>query len=164
VEGYTLKTLIKIAGGVLVLLIVLLVIFRITGLNPNERRPGLWLTGDLVTTPVTDWSFTDRDFTLQIQTHGAYLLPHSVTTYCATLNHILYVGSSNPPVREWNKDVARDPHVRLRIDNKLYDVKLVPVTDATEFDAVMQNRQKKYPNYKQPQGTKFILFRAEPDS
>ena len=35
------KMLLKIAGGILVCLALLLVVFRITGLNPHDRIPGL---------------------------------------------------------------------------------------------------------------------------
>jgi hypothetical protein len=156
-----LKTLLKTVVSIVIVLLVVLGILRITGLNPHERIPGLWLSGNLVTTPVTDWSFTDQVFTLHIQTNTEYLLPHSVTTYCATLNGHLYVGSSNPPVRQWNKEAFADPNARLGIGDKTYDVKLVPVTDPAESEALMANRTKKYPNYKQPVGTKFILFRVE---
>jgi hypothetical protein len=41
-------------------MVLLLVVERITGFEPNTRRPGLWLKGELVTTPVADWSFTDK--------------------------------------------------------------------------------------------------------
>jgi len=51
-----------VVGGsiVAVCLLVALLALRIVGLDPRERRPGLWLTGEVVTAPVTDWSFTDR--------------------------------------------------------------------------------------------------------
>jgi hypothetical protein len=157
------KVLLKIAGSIVVLLLVALVILRITGLNPVDKqpgRPGLWLSGHLVTTPVADWSFTDKDFTVHIQTHTAYLLPHSIPAYCSTLNGHLYVGSSQPPVRRWDTEVAADPRVRLGIEDQLYDVTLVPVTGA-EYDAALAARLKKYPKYKMRPGTKFVLFRAE---
>ena len=54
------KTLGKIIVGVLICLVLALLVLRVTGLDPKERRPGLWLTGNLVTTPVTHWSFTDK--------------------------------------------------------------------------------------------------------
>jgi hypothetical protein len=153
--------LLKIVGSIVIVLLVALGILRVTGLNPHERIPGLWLAGNVVVAPVADWSFTDQVFTLHIQTHTAYLLPHSVTTYCATLNGHLYVGSSNPPVRHWNKEVLADPNARLGIGNNIYDVKLVHVTDPVESEALLANRRKKYPKYKQPAGTTFILFRVE---
>jgi len=161
------KTVAKIVGAILVCLALALVVLRITGLNPigSTAGPGsylgLWLRGKVVATPVTDWSFTDRDFTLRIQTHTAYLLPHSVNAYCSTLHGHLYVGSSNPPVRSWNTQVLADPQVRLGIENQLYDVRLVPVTDPAEYDAALAARMKKYPQYKMRPGTKFILFRAD---
>ena len=62
------RLLLKIVGGILVCVALLLVVLRITGLNPHDRIPGLWLTGDLVTTPVTDWSFIDNVPNIKIQT------------------------------------------------------------------------------------------------
>ena len=76
------KVLLKIVGGILVCLALVLVVLRITGLNPHDGIPGLWLTGDLVTTPVTDWSFTDEVPTIKLQTQSRFLLPHSVTINC----------------------------------------------------------------------------------
>ena len=48
--------LLKIAAGILACIVVALVILRIVGLDPQTRWPGLWLTGEVVTTPVTDWA------------------------------------------------------------------------------------------------------------
>src|SRR5437867_10387679 len=74
------KTLLILVGALLACVAVALVTLRIVGLDPKDRRPGLWLTGDLVTTPVTDWSFTDKYPTIFVQTRSWYGLPHSVTT------------------------------------------------------------------------------------
>ena len=38
----------------------------------------------------------------------------------------------------------RDPHVRIKIGDKLYERTLVLVTDPAEKDAVVQVREKKY--------------------
>ena len=90
------KMLLKIVGGILVCLALVLVVLRITGLNPHDRIPGLWLTGDLVTTPVTDWSFTDKVPNIKLQTQSRFLLPHSVTINCLAYNGQLYVSSTYP--------------------------------------------------------------------
>ena len=45
------KTLLQVVGVILVCLVLLLVVARITGLEPTTRTPGLWLKGELVTTP-----------------------------------------------------------------------------------------------------------------
>jgi len=46
------KTVLKIAGATVICLVLLLVVVSITGFEPRQRTPGLWLKGNLVTTPV----------------------------------------------------------------------------------------------------------------
>ncbi len=158
------KMFLKIIGVIVVCLAVLLVVFRITGLDPNQRRPGLWLKGDLVTTPVTDWSFTDQVPNLKIQTNTWYGIPHSVTINCVSYRGQLYLdsfyaaGLTYPHGRSWNENVARDPHVRLKIGDKVYDRTLVLVTDPAETAAVNEAKEKKYPALKLPPGGTIVLF------
>ena len=60
------RTLAKIVGAIVVCLVLALVVLRITGFNPigdtpgRGNYPGLWLSGTVVTTPVTDWSFVSQ--------------------------------------------------------------------------------------------------------
>ena len=61
--------------GVVVVLVVALVTLRFTGLDPDERRPGLWLRGERVSAPVSDWAFTDRYPTIYLESQSRYLLP-----------------------------------------------------------------------------------------
>jgi hypothetical protein len=155
------KTLGKVLLGLLACVILLLVVFRITGLEPHNRTPGLWLKGALVTTPVNDWSFTDNVPQIHIQTSTWYFLPHSVTINCMAYNGQLYVASVYPagtPKHHWNDDVVRDPHVRIQIGNELYDRTLAPVTDPAEREAVLQARAKKYPRLKIPPGAVIHIF------
>ncbi len=86
-------------GIVLVVVILAVALFTLsrTGLEPqyldlNElrahhviARPGLWLKGQLVTTPVTDWSFVSevnhpgRSLnTILVERRTTYFIPHSV--------------------------------------------------------------------------------------
>jgi len=158
------KTLGKILGLVLVCLVVLLLVLRITGLEPRDRTPGLWLKGELVTAPVSDWSFTDAYQTVKVQTRTWYLLPHSVTTYCVAYKGQLYLtsvynaGIEYPHGRSWNADVARDPHVRLKIGDRLYDRILSHVTDPSEHAEVLEAKRKKYPQQKIPATSTVVVF------
>ncbi len=160
------KTLLKIAGAILICLVLLLVVLSITGLEPRDRTAGLWLKGDLVTTPVTDWSFTDEVNTVKVQTRTRFLLPHSVTTYCVCYNGQLYLDSFYRPGveylhgRSWNENVARDPRVRIKIGNQLYDRTLVHVTDPDEKAALRELKAKKYPQLKIPPDPQVQLFRV----
>jgi hypothetical protein len=69
------KRLLQALGVIAVCLILILVVLRFTGFGPHARTPGLWLKGNVVTTPVTDWSFTDNIPVIQIQTQSPYFLP-----------------------------------------------------------------------------------------
>ncbi|HTA67043.1 MAG TPA: hypothetical protein VK776_02150 [Bryobacteraceae bacterium] len=158
------KTLLKVLGVIVVCIALLLVVLSITGFGPHGNTPGLWLKGNVVTTPVTDWSFTDKYETINVQTNTKYLLPHSVTTYCVSYDGQLYLtsvyraGLTYPHGRSWNEDVARDPHVRIRIGDQLYDRTLSRVTDETLRQTVLAAKRKKYPQQKIPPTSTVILF------
>ena len=100
------KMLLKIVGAIVICMVLLLATLRATGLNPHGDTPGagsypgLWLSGNLVTTPVADWSFTDSIQTVKVQTNTWYLIPHSVTTWCIAYNGQLYLAvySAFPPI------------------------------------------------------------------
>lgn len=118
----------KIAAGVLACLVLALVILRVVGLDPQDRYPGLWLRGELVTTPVTDWTFVENaPGLIGIQTREWFLpiLAHSVNTGKYVYKGELYINSAYvagqqfPYGRHWNRNVMRDPHVRLKIGNKV---------------------------------------------
>ncbi len=59
-------------GAIVAGLLVALIVLRVVGLDPKDRRAGLWLTGEVVTTPVTDWSFTDKYRNIYVQTKTWY--------------------------------------------------------------------------------------------
>lgn len=146
------KTLAKIAGAIVVCLALVLVVLRITGFNPigdtpgAGNYPGLWLSGDVVTTPVTDWSFVSQFKTDKLQTRTWYGIPHSVTTGFILHNGQLYVtsmfraGVPFPEGKSWVNNVVRDPHVRLKFGNNLYDLQLAHVADPDERAAVLGAR------------------------
>jgi hypothetical protein len=155
-----------VAGALLALLVAGLGTLRIVGLDPQERRPGLWLAGTLVTAPVTDWSFTDGHPTIFVQTRSWYGVPHSVTTSCVASGAHLYLtstyrpGAQFPRDRRWNRNVVRDPRVRLKIGERLFDRRLTLVTDPSEKDAVLTAKARKYP--RQPADRSLVhVFRVE---
>jgi len=160
------RKLLVTAASLVVLLVLALAVLRVVGLAPKERRPGLWLTGELVTTPVADWTFTDAYANIFLQTRSWYLLPHSVTVTCTSLDGQLYLtsiyraGLQFPRDRLWNRNVMRDPRVRLKIGERLYDRTLALVQDPVERAAVLEAKAKKYPGLKTPPGGSVFVFRV----
>ena len=120
-------------------------------IEPHERRPGLWLRGDVVETPVSDWSFSDAHAQIFVETRTGYLLPHSVTTVCAAAGDRLWVpsvyfgGGSFPESRFWNRNVVRDPRVRLKIGERIYPRRAVLVTDPAQRAEALAAFAAKYP-------------------
>jgi len=88
---------------------------------------------------------------VKVQTNTWYLLPHSVTTYCVAYKGQLYLtsvypaGIVYPNGRNWNANVARDPHVRIKIGNNVYDRVLSYVTNPAEHSSVLEMKWGKYP-------------------
>jgi F420H(2)-dependent quinone reductase len=158
----------------LTLIVVLTVaIVVVMGCEPKDRRPGLWLSGTVVDTPVADWSFTDDHDEIFVETRSAYLLPHSVTTTVVTSDGTLYVpslyyeGGTFPAERLWNKNIARDPNVRLKIGGKVYERRATLVTDADERTRVLAAFAAKYDRWREllkdgdPERPKIILLRMD---
>jgi hypothetical protein len=135
------KTLSKVVFGIVMLMVSVLGILRITGFNPHGPRAGLWLSGNLITAPITDWSFAGSYPTIELQTDTWYLIPHSVTIYCVTYQNHLYLQALG---KMWNRNVVRDPHVRIKIGNQLYDKTVLYVGDPSEYWGVEQAMAKKY--------------------
>ena len=154
------KRLLQSLGIIVVCLILILILLRITGFGPHARTPGLWLKGNVVTTPMTDWSFTDKIPVVQLQTETSYMLPHSVNINCLNYNGQLYLVSVYPAgtAHTWNDNVMRDPHVRLRIGDDIYDRTVSLVTDPAEQEGVLQARHNKYPQLKVPPNSTIHVF------
>lgn len=157
------KRKLKIGAAALIGLVVMtLFTLRLTGLEPEfldptseefkrnnmVARTGLWLKGEVVREPVTDWSNrTGKPRWIQLETRTWYGIPHSLTVNGDLVhNGTLYIGSQSDPSRMhipfphdkvWTRNVARDPRVRLKIDGKIYEAMLVPITDRAEAAAVL---------------------------
>lgn len=134
---------------------LLLVAALCVACEPVDRRPGLWLSGDVVAEPVSDWSFTDAVFEILLETRTWYGIPHSVTVVCVAIGDRLYVPSvyrergEFPDERLWNRNVVRDPRVRLKIDGRIYERKAVRVEDPAEWRAVLDAFARKSPFWEQ---------------
>lgn len=163
------RKLLIVGGSILVVCLVLgLLTLRFIGYEPQDRSTGLWVTGDLVTTPVTDWSFTEEVEEIFVETRTWYFIPHSVNTLCSVYNGELYVfsayyqGGEFPSRRYWNRNVLRDPRVRLKIGDQLFERTLSHITDEAERAAVHQTFVEKYTEWHTPGLENVHMFRVLP--
>ena len=113
-------------------------------IDPSDQRPGLGLSGEVNQQAVEDWSFTSDVDEIFIETVTSYWIPHSVTAWCVIVEDELYVAADDADEKSWVANVARDPNVRLKIEGKVYEQKLVPVTDAATIASIDSGFARKY--------------------
>jgi hypothetical protein len=143
------------------LVVVALVTLRVTGLEPpyvdpaseefvqagRTTWPGLWLKGEVVREPVTNWDWVNQfgdtfsENATILETRTWYGIRHSVRVLLVPRGDELYLQSSAqtfrlnkefPYGKSWWRHVERDPRVRLKIGGKLYEMTVVLVQDRAE--------------------------------
>ena len=113
-------------------------------IEPSDERPGLGLAGEVHQQAIEDWSFTEDSGEIFIETVTSYWIPHSVTAWCVTVGDDLYVSADYADRKSWVANVARNPNVRLKIKGKIYEQKLVAVTDPETIDSIDSGWAGKY--------------------
>ncbi|MEX2208852.1 MAG: hypothetical protein WEF50_21765 [Myxococcota bacterium] len=119
-------------------------------LDPSDRRPGTWLSGEVAAELPSDWSFTDAHKEIAIEVATPYFVPHSVTIWCAALDGALYVGARDPDTKRWPAWADADPQVRLGIDGKVYEVALVPLDEQVDVAELARLRAVYAVKYARP--------------
>jgi hypothetical protein len=148
-----------LAVGIFV--VISLVTLRITGLEPRyidpsseafaesgrTAWPGLWLKGEVVREPVTNWDWVNqvndpiRGNSIMLETRRWFGVPHSVTINPTARGDKLYIGGSEqdfrlqkefPDSKTWWANIERDPRVRIKIDGKIYEMTVALVADRAE--------------------------------
>ncbi len=131
--------------------------------GPQDRRPGMRLPGEVAATP-SDWSFTNDHPEIAIEVRTPYFLPHSVTIACGTLDGNLYVGARDPETKRWPGWVDDDPEVRLGIGDLVYEVKLVPITDAALIARIRRGTATKVDRSRLPNDLAIRFWQVQPRS
>ena len=70
-------------------------------IDPSDQRPGLWLSGEVASELPSDWQFANDYREIAVQVATPYLIPHSVTIWCAATGEALYLGARNPETKRW---------------------------------------------------------------
>lgn len=112
--------------------------------QPSDRTPGLWLRGELVDTLPAEWSFTDAHPEIYVQVDTPYLIPHSVTIWCAQVDGELYIGARDPDTKNWPGWLDDNRDIRLKIGKHLYDVRAADVTNTDRIEHIRAAYRAKY--------------------
>ena len=117
--------------------------------DPGVSRPGAWLSGEEVGTTVADWTFTNAYEDCYLETATWYVVPHSVTLWCAVHEGDLYVGSFSMSggwegYRTWENHIARGGEGAARFGGKIYRGTWERVEDRGLLEAVERSYAAKY--------------------
>ena len=153
--------------------LVALAIACLAGCEPKDRRPGAWLSGDVVAPP-QQWSFVNEHQEIFVETQTWYGVPHSVTTVIAMspqgnvfVPSIYDSEQPFPGSKRWNKNIASDPEVRLKIGGSLYEMTAHPAATDEEFDEGFRALAAKYPFWQnayddESKRPAFVIIRMAP--
>ena len=155
------KRILKIGLPLVGLAAVVLLALRVIGFEPwyidpassefaasnRTAWPGLWLKGEVVSQPVTDWNFINQvnhpvtGNSIMLETRTWYGVPHSVTVNARPRGDKLYLSGSEqgarlekefPYSKAWWANIERDPRIRMKIDGKIYEATVALVQDRDE--------------------------------
>ena len=122
----------------------------VIGIEPADRRPGTVLAGTVSELPPS-WEIIDDVAEVHVETHPWWGIPLSVTVVIGRDGEQLYSPSiyaepaEFPGTKFWNSIIQDNPEVRLRVGERIYNMRLEPVQDAQEFDRGFAALASKYP-------------------
>ena len=145
-------------------LAILMVGGLVACIDPKDQRPGLRLRGEVTSEIPADWSTSNAYKEIAIEIPTPYGVPHSVTIWCAVAEEELYVAARNPEAKRWPGWVERNPNVRLRIGEQIYEAKLSVIDEAQQIAKVRRAYAAKYdlPDPPPDGGPPMRYWRVEP--
>ncbi len=142
------KRILKWVGGGLVAIVVtlalvlgLVLLFRT---EPLAIIPGGRLSGEEVTVPVSDWSFTEQYTTVTLEVRSSD--PYSVNTSSLLYDGVLYVPSGRGGESRWAQFLLQDSNMRLRVGNKLHKVRATRVINPMLIRELYEVWGQRYPS------------------
>lgn len=115
--------------------VVLIALFCIACGGPFMVIPGGQLSGEVVSEPVSDWSFADDSF-IDIETRPGD--PYSVELNYIVKDGNLYIDPAEG--RAWLEYIREDPNLRVRFGGKVYPVIAVLVGKPGELEGFDADR------------------------
>ena len=130
------KQVIKMQRMVMVLGLVIL-----TACEPTGPLPGGQLSGMVEPFP-ENWSSSSEMEVVQIETRPDS--PYSINIWAVDVGRSIYIASGTGPKTDWVSHLEEEPAIRLRLENKIYELIVVKVSDPEELDRVYARYVQKY--------------------
>lgn len=114
----------------------------VLGCGPIGPFPGGSLSGKVATDLPADWSFSDDEKNVQLETRPSD--PYSVNLWGVGIGDRFYVASGRGGEAKWVKHIAENPDVRLQIGDTIYELRAVRVPVETDGDRFLEALERKY--------------------
>lgn len=141
----------------------LFVMLLCIGCGPIGPFSGGRLSGDDGDWP-KDWSHVAD--VKQVQLETVLEDPYSVNVWLVAVDREAYLatsllmGTEIPEEREWVRNIAVDPRVRIRVEGIVYSARLETVADSSVKARVFEAYQLKYPELKAARGEAARFYRV----
>lgn len=122
-------------------ILILLSALILVSCEPMGPLPGGQLSGEVKAIP-DNWSAYREVEILQLETRPDN--PYSLNIWGVGLGKDYYVASGGGGESSWVDHIIDNPEVRLRIDNNIFELKAVRVTDEEELGLVLKRYKEKY--------------------
>ena len=120
-------------------LCVVMVAALLAACEPMGPLPGRSLSGE-VSPPPQDWAPYGDTEVIQLETSG----PYSVNIWGVVSGNQYYVASAGGAEARWAQRIERSSDVRLRIEDELFELQAIIVTDEDELKEVAEAFNDKY--------------------
>lgn len=111
------------------------------GCEPMGPLPGGPLSGEVQPAP-DDWSALGGVEIVQLETRPDD--PYSINIWGVGLGKHYYIASGGGGESKWVGYIQANPNVRLRIDDSIFELNAVRVTDEAELSRTTKQFYKKY--------------------
>ena len=109
--------------------------------EPKGPIPGGQLSGEVKTVP-DNWSAYSEVELLQLETRPDD--PYSINIWGVGLGRDYYIASGGGAESSWVDHINNNPAVRLRIENNIFELKAIHITDEDELAQVLKRYKEKY--------------------
>jgi hypothetical protein len=141
------------------ILLPVMLLLALSACEPIGPLPGTSLAGNVEPAP-ENWSALDTSRTIQLETL-VDKKPYSVNIWGVGLGQYYYVASAKGAESRWAKRIARNNQVRLRIDQSIFELTAIIVTDQAERDKAALAFQHKYDIEQSEDFPDAIVYRLE---
>jgi hypothetical protein len=121
---------------------LLLLSFFVFGCGPIGPFPGGRLSGQVASSLPDDWTFSDAEENVQLETRPSD--PYSVNVWSVGIGDRIYVASGRGGESNWVAHIAEDPNVRLRVGGTIYELRAVRVSAEVDGDRFVEGLMRKY--------------------